>query len=128
MAFLYENPEEYSKTCKCDIETAKIRCEYFMRLYQKMEKVTCPGCKAEHHKLCFDDDGGDYPTETFVSCTECWDTYSTDDKRIYDWIQYQVQYDEVLAISLGDEDYGIENWKEFVQTSTSELEKQKVTN
>lgn len=122
MSFIYDNPVEYSKLCKCNIEIANKRCQYFLHLHELMEKVTCPNCNAEYHKLTFDDEGGDYPTETFISCTECWETFDNEDERLKDWVHFECSFDEVLHIAIsGIKHYGIENWDEFINKSTEEL-------
>lgn len=122
MSFIYENPTEYSKLCKCDIEVANKRCQYYLHLHELMEKVTCPNCNAEHSKLIFDDDGGDYPIETFISCTECLDTFDFEDERMKDLVNFECDFDEILYIAIsGIKNYGIENWNKFVNESTEKL-------
>jgi hypothetical protein len=50
-AMIYTNPEEYAKVCKCSLEIAKKRCEYYIKLHEKAEKVTCPSCNADYTNL-----------------------------------------------------------------------------
>ena len=121
---IYTNVEEYAKTCKCSIEIAQKRCDYYLGLFQKAEKVVCPSCKSNNDSLAFDDDGSDFPSETFVSCTTCWEAYDLDDHRIKDWVDWKSDFDEVLAIANSEEnpeEFVGQAWEQFVEESTSKL-------
>lgn len=124
MGFIYENPEEYAKTCKIDLEIAKTRCNYYLSNYEKAEKVKCPSCNATNEHLHFDNDGSDFPTETFIMCDECGETFEIGDERLKDWYNYQMDFDVVLSFGISgvpnEDELGCK-WEDFVKNDTKNL-------
>lgn len=64
---IYKDVQKYAKHCHISLELATKRCGYFLKSMELAEKVVCPNCGS--HKLSFDNAGGDYPSEDFISCT-----------------------------------------------------------
>lgn len=122
MSLIYENPTEYAKTCQCDVALIEKRCEIYATLYRKMEQAVCPCCQADNEQLVFDNDGSDYPSQSFISCTECGETFDVEHEQLQSWVRYQEAFDEVLAIAIsGIEKHGITDWFAFVEESTQKL-------
>ncbi|MFT9493398.1 hypothetical protein [Anaerosolibacter sp.] len=119
---IYNDPQKYSETCKCSLEIARKRCDYYRELEEKGVLVKCPECGASHDKLTFDDDGSEYSTETFISCTTCWVGFNTDDERLNDWVEWQWSFDEVLYFAANNQFDEVNNWESFVKESTDELD------
>jgi transcription elongation factor Elf1 len=124
---IYENPQQYAKHCHISLDLAIKRCEKYVRKIKLAEKVVCPKCGS--HELHFDNDGGDYSTNDFISCTDCWEAYDTDDERLKDWVENYRWFDEVLWFANDisrrgkkqvEKELG-EKWEMFVQKSTNEM-------
>lgn len=119
---IYENVEEYARVCRCSLEMAQKRCEYYLSLYEKVKKIVCPSCGVDYTNLMLDDDGSEYPSENFIICMECTTSFDLNDERLKDWVAWEQEFDEVLFIAVNNENLeSYEPWDQFVEESTFNL-------
>ncbi|KTF59819.1 MULTISPECIES: hypothetical protein [Bacillus amyloliquefaciens group] len=124
---IYHDVNEYMKLIGCSESVARERCEYFRGLQEKAECCKCPNvdCQLDANE-CLIIDLGESSQGSWVYCQECEKTFDLGDKRIEDWINCEMAFDEVLMVSLNltlneREKCVGGDWNEFVSKSTSEL-------
>lgn len=116
---IYEDASLYAKKCGISLEQAKVRCDYYLKVHEKIEKVKiCPECK--QHSLEVENDGCEYSSVSWIQCMEC-DFTDDINKEKYEILEND--FDEVLMIACTDIETGIEDWNEFVEKSNQDLTK-----
>lgn len=119
---IYEDPQEYAKTCDCSLEVAEFRCNYYLNLQKKAGEVHCPSCNAdsEHVNL----DSADDCSGSFVSCDECGDAFDLDDIRFKAIVDLKSSFDDILYYGVNRDAIDEESWLSILENSTKDLQKE----